>query len=313
MMFLVKVSTIIPAYNAEGYIQEAIESVLSQTYKDIELIVVDDGSTDSTAEAVKNFSLKVEYMRHAKNMGPAAARNTGIRQAKGEYIAFLDADDVWMPTKIEEQIKLFESNKDLSLVYSNCYAINRSGRALGVLFNPVKLHRGRVFEKLLLDSFITTSSVVIKKQVLNAIGMFDERFLVSQDFDLYLRIAERYNINFVDRPLFKYRLNSDSLSSKKRRVMLEEAIKITVFYRDKIGSENTDLASKLDRAIAKYMFYIAIWSLDHAKRRDAIREYFECIKTMSFDWKIALGSIFFIMPKFISVPLKKNLIKIRNC
>jgi len=127
---LAKVSTIIPAYNCERYIKETIESVLSQTYKDIELIIIDDGSTDRTGEIVRSFESKVEYIRQSKNTGPSAARNRGIEKAKGEYIAFLDGDDVWMPTKIEEQIKLLESNKDIALVYSNGYNVNLSGLKL---------------------------------------------------------------------------------------------------------------------------------------------------------------------------------------
>lgn len=309
---MAKVSVIIAAYNAERYIQGAIESALSQTYKDIELIVVDDGSIDRTAEIVKNFDSKVEYIRHTENKGLSAARNRGISKAKGEYIAFLDADDVWMPTKIEDQIGLFESNKDLALVYSNCYKINRLGIEMGMLFDPIKLHRGFVFEKFLSDSFIATSSVVMKKQVLNELGVFDERLFVSQDFDLYLRVAEYHKIDFVGSPLVKYRIHPNALSSKERKLMLEEAIKITRFYRDKISSKNPDLARRLDKRITKYMFYIAVWLLEHAKRREAIRAYLKCIKTKAFDRKIILGSVFFIMPTFISAPLTRNLIKIRN-
>ena len=212
---MTKVTTVIPAYNVEHYIREAIESVLFQTYKDIELIVVDDGSTDRTTEIVKNFGSKIEYVRHAENKGLSVARNTGIRQAKGKYLAFLDADDIWIPTKIEEQVKLLEGNEDLALVYSNCHKIDRSGAHMGMLLDSVKLHRGFVLKDLLLSSFITTSSVVIKKQVLDEIGVFDEHFFVSQDFDLYLRIAECHKIDFVDAPLLKYRVHSDTLSSKK--------------------------------------------------------------------------------------------------
>lgn len=309
---MAKVSIIIPAYNAEPYIQEAIESALSQTYKDIELIVVDDGSTDRTFEIVKKFGSKVKYARHNEIKGPSAARNTGIIETKGEYIAFLDADDVWMPAKIEDQIRLFETSEDLALVYSNCYKINRLGEQIGIFPDPVELHRGSVFEKLLLDNFITTSSVIVKREVLNEIGLFDENFLASQDYDLYIKIAERHKIDFIDSPLVKYRVHPDGISSRKRRLMLEEAIKITRFYRDKISSKNPGLARKLDKRAAKYMFYIAIWLLEHAKRREAVKAYLDCMKTKAFDWKIILGSVFFIMPKFISTPLMKSFIKIRN-
>jgi glycosyltransferase involved in cell wall biosynthesis len=307
---LAKVSAIIPAYNCERYIKETVESVLAQTYKDIELIVVDDGSTDRTGEILKTFGFRVKYIYQSKNTGPSGARNKGIERAEGEYIAFLDHDDVWMPNKIEEQIKLLEGNEDVALVYSNGYYVGPSGLTRGTLFDNIKPHRNFVLEELLVNSFIPTSSVVVKKQILNKVGWFSERFLVTQDFDLYLRIAEQHKIDFVGSPLLKHRVHPDSLSNRKRRLMLEEAISIIKFYRDKIAFNNQHLARIVDRNIAKYMFYLAIWLLCNAGRRKAIMRYLDCIKTGAFDYKIALGSVFFIMPKFISTPMVKNLIKI---
>lgn len=309
---MAEVSTIIPAYNCEDYIKETVESVLAQTYKDIEIIVVDDGSTDRTGEILKDFGSKVEYIRQSKNTGPSAARNKGIERARGKYIAFLDHDDVWTPNKIEEQIKLLESNKDLALAYSNCYNVNQSDLAIGTLFDIARPHRGFVFENLLLDNFIPTSSVVVRKEILNEVGGFNERFLISQDFDLYLRIAQRYEIDFVNFPLLKHRVYSGSTSNRKRKTLLDEAIYITKFYRDKVALNNPRLAQKVDRRIAKYMFYIAIWSLEHANRREALKRYFDCVKTAVFDYKIALGFIFFITPKFISTALVKKLVKIQS-
>lgn len=310
---MTKVSVIIPAYNCEHYIKDTVESVLSQTYEDIELIIIDDGSTDRTREIVKRFGSKVEYVYQDKNVGPSATRNRGIEQAKGKYIAFLDHDDVWMPNKIEEQIKLLENNKDIALVYSNGCSINSSGvQVSSTLFDIAKPHRGFAFEELILDNFIPTSSVIVRKQILNEVGGFNERFLISQDFDLYLRIAEDHEIDFVDALLFKRRIYPDSASNKKRKVLLDDVISITKFYRKKIGFNNPRLVQKLDRKIAKYMFHVAIWSLDHTNRQEALGRYFDCIRTRAFDYKIILGSIFFIMPRFISTPLVRNLVKVQG-
>lgn len=311
-MKIPKVSVIIPAYNSELYIREAIESALAQTYKDLEIIVIDDDSTDKTGQIAKSFGSGLTYIRHNHNRGPSAARNTGIKHVNGEYIAFLDSDDIWLPNKIQEQIKLLENNKDIALVYSDGYRVNLSGLEMGLLFNIVKPYRGFVFEELILDNFIPTSSVIVRKDILNEVGTFNDRFLISQDFDLYLRIAESYEIDFVDAPLFKYRIYPDSASSKKRDVMLDDVIFITKFYQEKISFDNPRLAQKLDKRIAKYMFYIAIWSLEHTSRREAINRYIACLKTGAFDYKIALGSLFFIMPKFISNLLVRNLVKIQN-
>jgi len=119
-------------------------------------------------------------------------------------------------------------------------------------------------------------------------------------------------MDFIDLSLFKHRIHSDNISSKKRKVLLDDAISITKFYREKISFSNPALAQKIDKRITKYMFYKAIWSLNHTNRREALSQYFDCIKTGTFDYKIVLSSIFFIMPKFISAPLAKNLIKIQS-
>ena len=309
---MAKVSVVIPAYNCERYIKETIESALSQTYKDIELIVVDDGSTDGTGEIVKSFSSKLKYVPQNKNTGPSAARNEGIKMATGEYVAFLDHDDVWMPNKIERQIRLFEDNGETALTYSNYLYVGQSGKEMGTLFDTVRPHRGFIFEHLILDNFVPTSSVVFKKKVLDEIGGFKERFLIAHDFELYLRIAERYKADFISTPLVRRRIYPASASIEGRKIMLEETIGIIKNYRDKINSRNPLLARRVDKRIAKYMFYIAIWFLEHGDKREAIAGYSDCIKTKAIDYKIALASLFFIMPRFVSIPLMKKLIKINR-
>lgn len=309
---MAKISTIIPAYNCADHIRETIESVFSQTVKDMELIVVDDGSADKTGDVLQSFGSKLRHIRHKENRGPSAARNSGVKESKGEYIAFLDHDDVWLPDKIEEQLKLFEKNKDLGLVYSNFYYVDMAGAQMGELFDNIKPHRGLVFEKLIMSNFIPTSSVMVRKKVLDEVGLFDENFLISQDYDLYIRIAERCRIDFVERPLLKYRVHPASFSTRRRKLALDETICITKFYRDKVRRNNGQLARRLDNAIAKYMFYKAVWSLENDTRLTAIKEYLESLRTGAFDYKIALGSVFFLMPRFISGPLTEKLMKVRK-
>lgn len=309
---MARVSAIIPAYNCEKYIVETIESVFAQTHKDIELIVVDDGSTDRTEEIIRSFGARLNYIRQDKNSGPSAARNRGIKESSGAYVAFLDHDDIWLPDKIEEQVRMLEREKDLALVYSNFYYINRSGSIMGKLFDNIKPCRGFVFEELVISNFIPTSSVVIRKKVLDETGIFDERFLIAQDYDLYIRIAERHKIDFIERPLLKYMVHPDGASKKRRRITLEEAIDIASFYRDKVKATNARIAQRLDHAIARYKFYIAIWLLQNADRRSAINQYFQCLRTGAFDYKIILGAGFFLMPGFISNPLIERTMKIGN-
>lgn len=303
------VSTIIPAFNCEKYIKETVESVFSQTHKDIELIVVDDCSTDDTGKILKAFGPRVICVRQEKNAGPTIARNRGIEMAKGKYVAFLDHDDIWAPTKLEKQIGLLEGDPDVALVYSDSFSLNASDSKTGTLFRAVRPERGFVFESLLFNHFIATSSVVIRKKVFDEIGKFNERYFISQDFDLYLRIAERHKIDFVDEPLFKYRAHPGGLSTKRRKLTLQEAIEISKRYRDKFLRSNPGLARKLDRRIAKYMFYISIWLLDSSNRREAAGWYLNSMKTKAFDYKIILGALFFVTPRFLSAPILKKLLK----
>lgn len=249
------ISVIIPAYNAERYIKEAIESALSQTYKDIEIIVINDGSTDRTGDiAFQCFQHESQRVLivHQKNKGASAARNTGIKYAKGEYIAFLDADDVWLPNKLQKQIALLENDKDLALVYSNCY------RNTDTLFDIAKPHRGFAFSELILDNFIPTSSVVVRKSILDKVGVFNESFLISQDFDLWLRIAHAHKIDFVDLPLVKYEMDSDGLS-KKRIPVLKEVIKIVA-------------KNRAYKQVLRYVFYIVLELIKRKNDRDMERD-----------------------------------------
>lgn len=304
-----KVSVIIPAFNCRRYIEETVESALNQTYPDIELIVVDDASTDKTCEILKRYGEKLTVINHKNNKGPSGARNTGIQHAGGEYVAFLDHDDIWVRDKLEKQMELFKQDDKIALVYSNGYKFDLSGKSRGFFFEGVKPHRGFIFEKLLADNFIPTSSVVIKKDVLNEVGLFKQNFLIAQDFDLYLRIAERYPVDYVDEVLFKYRILPDGFSTRKKKLAFEEAIEINRSYQKKFISGNRKILRDLRKRMAKHMFYIAMWSLENTTRIDALRWYLKCIRTGAFDYKIAVSSVFFIMPKRIAVPIAKRLME----
>ena len=211
-----KISVIIPAYNAEKYIAEALDSVLAQTYPIHEIIVIDDGSTDKTAEVVHRYinsrtrelanPLNLKYF-YQENRGPAAARNSGIREATGEYIAFLDADDTWMPEKLARQIEKFNESPDAGLVHAKRIRIDESGAEQETRKRHIP--EGFIFDSLLRDNFICCSSTLVKKQCFDDVGLFDEHREIakSEDYDMWLRIARQYQIGYVDLPLIKYRVN----------------------------------------------------------------------------------------------------------
>ncbi len=203
------VSVILPAYNAARFIGAAIDSVLAQTYSRFELIVVDDGSTDHTASILRGYGDRVRYI-YQRNARQAAARNKGLRHATGELMAFIDADDIWLPQKLEKQVALFRQNPDLGLVYCSLREIDVEGKPLRDLRADL---RGYVLERVLLGKFSGGgggSTSLIPRRVLETVGDFDINLPPCEDTDLLWRIASRYPIDYVDEVLVLYRFHGSN-------------------------------------------------------------------------------------------------------
>ena len=208
----IKVSVIIPTFNSGAYLNEAINSVLNQTYSPIEIIVVNDGSTDSTDNILREYLNDIKYLSQ-ENLGPASARNLGIKHAKGEYIAFLDADDIWLPEKIEKQVDIFRKNPGTALVYSRFINFDdESGNDMGIF--PDKVYSGFIFDKLLLKTTILLSTAIVKSSVLFAVGGFNENLFTAEDTNLYLRIAKMHDISGMEQVLVKRRKHRSNLSDR---------------------------------------------------------------------------------------------------
>jgi len=190
------VSVIIPAYNRRYLLQDALESVLRQDYSDYEIIVVDDGSPDNTYNTLKKYKGHIRYI-YQKHKGVSSARNTGIRAAEGAYIAFLDSDDLWMPAKLSMQMQFIQKMPDTCICYTREKWI-RYGRAI----TPPQIYMPPldkdIFQRLLSCCFIGASSVIIRRDMFDLIGYFDENLPCCEDLDLWLRIAVRYPIYLVN-------------------------------------------------------------------------------------------------------------------
>lgn len=200
------VSVVMPAYNAEAFVGSAIESVLAQTYRRLELIVVDDGSTDRTAAVVEGYGERVRYVRQ-RNAKQAAARNNGVRHAQGEIVAFIDADDVWRPDKLQQQLALLARDPGLGFVYCDAEHIDVEGRYLR---SQPGGRRGRILRDVLLGEPIgglCGSTVLMPRARFEEIGGFDESLSPCEDTDLFWRVAARYPVDFVPKPLVQYRLH----------------------------------------------------------------------------------------------------------
>jgi glycosyltransferase involved in cell wall biosynthesis len=192
------ISVIIPTYNRAALLLEAMESVLHQTFKNYELIVIDDGSTDDTRQALEAHTGPLIYC-YQNNQGVSAARNRGLQMSRGQFIAFLDSDDLWLPEKLAVQFEFFSGNRK-ALICQTEEIWLRNGRRV----NPRKKHRkpsGDVFAPSLNLCLVSPSAVMIRRELFSAVGEFDETFPACEDYDLWLRIAARYPVYLIDRPL----------------------------------------------------------------------------------------------------------------
>ena len=205
------VSVIIPTYNRGWIIQEAIDSVLDQDFSDYELIVVDDGSGDNTLEILGAYGKAIAVL-HQSNKGVSAARNRGIAEASGRLIAFLDSDDLWLPGKLATQVKFFEENADALINQTQEIWIRN-----GLRVNPKKRHHkfsGMIFERSLALCLVSPSAAMLKKNLFDTVGVFDEHLPACEDYDLWLRISCRYPVHLIDSPLIIKRGGHDDQLSK---------------------------------------------------------------------------------------------------
>ncbi len=236
-----KVSVIIPTYNRLPMLKEAVNTVLSQQFEDMELIVVDDGSTDATAEEMKQYGGRVQLIQQSQNRGVSAARNKGILHARAKYIAFLDSDDLWVNGKLKIQVSFLDENPHYPICYTDEIWIRRSKRV-----NPMLKHSkysGWIFEKCLPLCIISPSSVMMKKTLFSKVGLFDEALPVCEDYDFWLRVSAQFPIFFINRKLIIKRgghpdqLSQRSWGNDRFRVIALEKLLSEPY----IGSEEREM------------------------------------------------------------------------
>lgn len=211
-----KVSVIMNCLNCSKYLREAIDSVYAQTYKDWEIILWDNASTDNSAEIAKSYDDRLRYFRSDETVPLGKARNWAIEKARGEYIAFLDCDDIWLPQKIEKQVHILESRLDVDFLYGNYFRIimPKADRLVPGLKGPQP--EGHVFRPLLLRSPINMQTVILRRSVLEHLdSVFDEKIELSEEYDLFMRILYRSKAVYCKEPMAIYRIHS-RMSSLKR-------------------------------------------------------------------------------------------------
>jgi glycosyltransferase involved in cell wall biosynthesis len=207
------VSVIIPTYGRPKFLKRAVESALKQTYDNIEVVVVNDDPSLDVSQILENLSVKI--ISHGENKGGSAARNTGIKNSNGVFIAFLDDDDLWYEDKIEKQLKIFLEQPSVAAVYTGLKAVTEDGVGFG---DTMPEHEGFILDVLLSGNYVgATSTVMVKKDVLVEVGLFDEKFPSAQDWELWIRIAEKHTFGFVDEVLAEQTVHGiDRISSNKQ-------------------------------------------------------------------------------------------------
>jgi glycosyltransferase involved in cell wall biosynthesis len=223
-----RVSIIIPTYNCAGYLGRAIDSVCAQTYKDYEILVVDDGSTDNTRDVAMQYGRKLRYL-YQQNRGVSAARNHAISKASGELLAYLDADDMWYSEKLERQVAFLDAHQECGMLHSEISVINEQDEILHVRFNQMtkrSVPQGHCLQALLKCSHIQTLTVVERRNCFERVGAFDERLAVAEDYLHWIMIAaEGQAVGYLEEPLAKYRWRTGSLMGNPIR-LLEAYVKI---------------------------------------------------------------------------------------
>jgi len=241
-----KVSVIIPTYDRARLVGRAIHSVLNQAYRDFELIIVDDGSSDDTQRIVEGFKDdRIRFIRHTSNLGGSAARNTGLDLSRGKYIGFLDDDDEWLPEKLEKQVKAIEGlGNNVGLIY--CASLMVSKKTNCVLDRTDPLYRGYLYRVLLRRNIFPIMTALTKRKCFSRVGGFDEELPSCQDWDVWIRISKYYEFAFIPDTLARTFLHGEQIStdlSKKirgREILVEK-------YREVLKSYPAILAFHLKR------------------------------------------------------------------
>jgi glycosyltransferase involved in cell wall biosynthesis len=217
------ISVILPTYNSALFLSPAVDSVLNQTFQDFELIVVDDGSTDETENILKAYKNSVRYIKK-DHAGASAARNKGIAEARGEFIAFQDADDLWLPDKLQLQLDYFKAHPQVGVVFTGSHRFDAQGVVDSNIRKGVTIPTGMIFNEILTSHFIAMPSVMVRKSCLDEVGLFEEALIGNEDFNLYLRLARKFPFGFVNKVLVHIRLHANNLSDNLEQ-MCEDEIK----------------------------------------------------------------------------------------
>lgn len=276
-----RVSVVIPAYNRAAWLFEAIDSALAQTYRDIEIIVVDHGSTDGTGDAARaRYGSRIRVITTPNCPLPACSRNTGIEQATGEFVAFLDSDDRWLPGKLAAQIPPMEADPSIGWSYGNARRFGEGVATASPETGAWNLRSGRVFEALMMGNFVPSCTVVVRRTALADVGPFDKtpELRAVEDFELWLRLAHKYPVSVVPEVVAEYRVSPAQISSSMEGFFAPERHALETARR-KLGVD----AALFDRALGAYYLRHFRYAVMSGAAKAAAEERLASARRLSHD------------------------------
>jgi len=293
-----KVSVVIPTYNAAQYIGETVESVLNQSYKEYEIVVVNDGSTDNTEQVLQKYGNRIRYIKQT-NGGEGAARNRGIREAHGEWVAFLDADDLWLPHKLKVQMEFAAQHPDVDLIYGDASSFDINGVLTKSMFKERRPYEGYVINNLLVENFVPVLSVIVRKKCLEKSGLFKEGMKHCTDYEMWLRCAKFFKFGYVNEVIVSYRIHEKGISQN-----IEE------MHKAHLSILNTALKDmKIPYATAArirgFNYFKFGYVCFEKKHKDASKNFFLSILNNPFYLKGWVYLFLSILPNAVIVFLKK--------
>jgi glycosyltransferase involved in cell wall biosynthesis len=293
------VSVVIPTYNRATLLYRSVNSILIQTIKDFELIIVDDGSTDNTGRVVKSFNDKrIRYICYNENKGACAARNIGIKNSRGKFIAFQDSDDEWLPEKLQKQLDCFNKTPEIGVAYCTFWKI-KGDKQIIAPSNKENIN-GNIFYQILKEQFITTQSILVKRECFSKAGYFDESLPRLQDWELLIRLSKYYDFAFVDEPLLRTYYSVDSISADD----MSYFIAIKLIYKKQLITNISD-----KQLLAKYQYQIGKISARYEDADESKKFLRLSALNRPFNIKYIVFAVLSFMPKYTKLI---NLLKLKS-
>lgn len=310
-----KISIIIPTYNSSRYITDAVISILQQTYKNLEIIIIDDGSRDNTKDILSPYFEKsnVQYI-YQKNLGPSSARNTGIKAAKGEFIAFLDSDDVLLPESLAQRIFFMEKYTDVSFVFGDFYVENPKAHIIDTPFLRGKNMLSKVLSAIerqddayyIFNSlykeiairenlFPSTCSVMIKRRCFEEVGYFDLSLRAGEDTKMWLKLISKYRVGYIDEPQFIYKRYRSTLSCDTERYCTDYIKYFTEMLNEEFCNDNTK-GAKIKQKICEHYFMLGYYFLQNRLTKKARINFIKSLKYKPMFFKSCFYLLISLLP-----------------